>query len=814
MAKKKTAPNKQNNNSRRIKAHQPPATAAPISSLAGIPAPVWFVLAVISGIIIYHPSLSAPFVFDDISSIVNNYAIHIDSFSAADLARLKTGLSGSRPLAMLTFALNYYFGKLNPFGYHALNIVIHILTAAAVYGLTFTTLLLPKNKEHYQDLARPVAMLCGFLFLLHPINTQAVAYTVQRMTSLACLFFVLSLLTYLRGRLSSGAPRCFWWVLAPICAICAFASKQNSATLPLYIVLYELYFFEPTPKRRRTLWAFPIIFVALAGYYTRFDFSDVVSRAAEYHNISYFQHILTQLRGVGLYLSLLVFPHPGRLNLDYDFPYSVNLFQPATTFLSLLLLIGLIFLCVKLFRRRPFISLGIAWFLGNLVIESGLVLADPIFEHRLYLPAIGVLWIISAGLITGWKKLASYNLWLRRASGFGIIAILVLFGTWSYQRNLIWADAVSLWQDTVNKSPDKARPRNNLANAYGSRGDYDKALIECERAIELDPTYGFAYHNMGIIYTHLGDDEKAIEYYMKAITLNSGILAAHNSLAKAYSRQGKYEKAVVGFKFVIKHNPYYTEPYNNLGVAYYKMGKLKEAVKYYLKALQLDPGYAEARHNLGVAYSRQGKYQEAVREYKEALSRLPATAKIHANLGQAYFYLGKKDEAQRTYKKALEYDPELAQAYLGLGQLADSGGDYAEAIKNYQRVIMLKPERVETYNELGNVYYMADRYQEALEIYRQALKLNPEAISVYNNLGLVYTALGRYREAVKAHRNAVKYDPRSPHAYNHLGFLYLHYLKQPAEALAYLRQSLAVAPRQPEAQQLKNTVQRLRTNPN
>ncbi|MBI5787847.1 MAG: tetratricopeptide repeat protein [Candidatus Schekmanbacteria bacterium] len=786
------------NSRRNQKSEQISKTQLPRQEIStGLPVHLfWVIIIILLGIISYWPALTGDFVFDDGRSIVNNYALHIDSFSAANIERLKSLVHDNRTLSLISLALNYYFGRLNPWGYKLVNLIIHILTALSLYRLSLLTFRLPKLQGKYQTMARSIAILTALLFVVHPVNIQAVSYIVQRMTSLACLFFLLTLIFYLQGRQTAGDKRYLYWLPALFFALCALKSKENSATLPIIILIYELYFFESTPRPRFILWTLLLFPALIAYYYTRFDLSTVMYTQARH--ITYGQHLITQLRVIVYYLSLLIFPYPGRLNLDYDFPWSRHLFSPPTGFLSLLLVLGLIFLVFYLIKRNRLISFCLIWFLVNLAIESLLVLADTVFEHRLYLPGIGILWLLSLGLISATGR--------NKALSLVIASIVLLFAFWTYQRNLVWADPVRLWEDTVKKSPDKVRPHNNLANAYGSRGKYGQALLECRKALALDPDFAPVYHNLGLIYAQLGDRQKAVAAYQKAIDLDSGLLETQNNLATLYLKQGNYEKALIGFEFLAKQEPFSPVIQNNLGTVYQKWGQPQKALEYFQKALEIDPSFAEAQLNLGIAFAVQGKIEEALRQYQQTRLLLPNSAEVYYNLGQAYFILGKNKEAKEAYRQALKINAQMGQAYFGLGQLAALEKRYADAVKAYREAILLTPEWVEAYNELGNIYYLTDDYNEALEIYRQALKLDPNAANIYNNLGLVYAAMQQYEQAIQEHRRAQELDPESPVAYNHLGYIYLRQLKQPKEALKYFQTSLAVAPDQEDVEYLRKTV--------
>ena len=364
-------------------------------------------------LVAYSNTFHAPFHFDDSPNIVQNPNIQIKYFTWERLDQLvKNSYKDSiRFFSYLTLALNYYFGGVNVFGYHLVNLIIHVAAGIFLYWFLILTFNLPSLKEKYGPISYKVSLFASLIFISHPIQTESVTYIVQRMASMAGMFYLLSMVLYIKGRLSSGLVRVFYFCGAVLGYLFGIFSKENAAILPFFIALYEFYFFQNldlSPKGKRVLvgliagllilgalgfviWGKRYIQVTIEGYQTRpFTMSE---------------RLLTQSRVVLYYLTLLVFPHPSRLNLDYDFPVSKTILDPPTTLISILIIAGLIGYSIWASRKRPMLSFWILWYFGNLVIESSIFPLEMVFEHRLYLPAVGPFVLFSLLTVRGIERL-------------------------------------------------------------------------------------------------------------------------------------------------------------------------------------------------------------------------------------------------------------------------------------------------------------------------------------------------------------------------------------------------------------------------
>jgi hypothetical protein len=350
--------------------------------------------------IIYSNSFYASFHFDDVTSIVENYSIH--RFD------LKEIFSSSRPILELTFALNYYFGKLNVFGYHLVNLMLHIANGVMLYFILLWTVnsvnsVNPVNSRNFR-----IPLYASLIFIAHPIQTEAVTYIVSRSSVLATTFYLLALLLFIRAfRFSNSSlvtVRPSFYLAGAFLASClGMGTKQEAATLPIMLLIYDFYFISDGDwKILKSHYKIHLIMfstIAIAVYlsfsglkmFISFDYAKGVPMPQE-KSITSFQYFLTQLHVIPYYIRLLFIPV--NLNLDYDWPITMNIDFPTTVFF--ILIIAIIAVAIKLFQKARLISFGIIWFFVTLSVTSSvIVIYDVIFEHRLYLPSVGFAIVIA-----------------------------------------------------------------------------------------------------------------------------------------------------------------------------------------------------------------------------------------------------------------------------------------------------------------------------------------------------------------------------------------------------------------------------------
>jgi hypothetical protein len=373
----------------------------------------------------YSNTFSVPFQFDDPVNITYNPNIQIKVFTWERWSQLikNTYKESIRVFSYFTLALNYYFGGFDVFGYHLVNLVIHIASGIFLYWFLLLTFNLPSLKEKYSSISYKVALFTSLIFICHPIQTQSVTYIVQRMSSMAGMFYLLSMVLYIKGRLSLGRPRLFYFGGMVLSYLLGVFSKENAAILPLFVVLYEFYFFQNfdlSPSGRKIMFSLVAALLILGAFgfilWGR-RYIDVIIEGYAYRTFTMSERVLTQFRVVLYYVTLLIYPHPSRLNLDYDFPISKTILDPPTTLISIFIIAGLIGYSIWTAKKRPVLSFCILWYFGNLVIESSIFPLEMVFEHRLYLPAVGPFVLFSLLTVRGIEKLKYKISFMKPATG-------------------------------------------------------------------------------------------------------------------------------------------------------------------------------------------------------------------------------------------------------------------------------------------------------------------------------------------------------------------------------------------------------------
>ena len=695
-------------------------------------------LIILSGIIAYSNSFHVPFIFDDEYSIRDNRVVH-------DIGNFLFSSTGyeyhrGRFIGYLTFALNYRLGGLDVTGYHIVNLAIHMACALLVYGLVALTFQTPIMKD---SLLAPQAKLIAFfsaaLFVVHPIQTEAVTYIVQRLTSLAALFYVASLYCYVRFRLiaegiepASGgakgkyrhlfrlqAPTVWFYSISIISAILAMKTKEIAFTLPFIVVLYELVFFGSGNLIKRTLWALPLLATVVIIPLTMLKITSIVSQplgkvlsdvsqvTVVQSSVTRWEYLMTEFPVIVTYIRLLFFP--AGQNLDYDYPVYRSFFYPQVmlSFLFLVALFGLgIYLVLRtegrgLRAKREdqnsdlsaqslvpgtqssvlasqssalspafrLMGFGILWFFITLSVESSIIpITDVLYEHRVYLPSIGMIICTVTGAFLLREKVRS-----PRAGRVIIVMLALAIGVLSvatYLRNEVWGDSIRMWKDITAKSPAKERPHYNLGHLYQLQNRFDDAIKQYQLALKLKLDAD-AYNNLGLIYRDRKMPDKAMEQYMLAVKLKPDMPEVYYNLGNIYKDRNMPEKAIECYQAAIALRPDYMEAHLNLGGVIYQAHKVPDkAIEEYLIALKLKPDCAEAYNNLGVIYESLNMPDKAIEEYLIAIKLKPDYIEAHNNLGDIYLKTGRMENARRELMRVLKIEPDDQKARQLLNKIS------------------------------------------------------------------------------------------------------------------------------------------------
>ncbi len=645
---------------------------------------------------VYTSSIKGPFVFDDVVNIQDNPHIRLNEITLNDIvnAGFKSPCS-HRPVANMSFALNYYFNRYDTEGYHVINILIHILAGIALFYLIkvtlallsaqnlkfrFKTNIIPDraNAETHtfanlsvsasSGLFSPtsdeilfISFFTAFIWLVHPLQTQTVSYIVQRMNGMAAMFYILSLLLYVKARLSNSREKKMASFLGCIISgVLSLGSKEIAATLPVFIFFYEWYFLQDLNMKwlkRNSIYL--IGSISIIGFIALYFLgAHPIKNIISTYNAREFtlsQRVLTEFRVVIYYISLIFFPHPMRLNLLHDFPISHSFIHPITTLVSFVAILGLAGAAIFFAKKERLLSFCILWFLGNLLIESSVIGAEIIFEHRLYLPSMFMI-LIFVCLV---YRLANS----KKTGGILLFAVVLILSFWTYQRNIVWGNDIILWKDCVKKSPYKPRQHYNLGVVLARNGNLDQAIEHYRTALKLKPDYSAAYYNLGNALARKGDAESAIYNYRKALKSDPGLFKSYYNIARILSNQGKTDGAIYNYQKALTINSRTPQTLYNLSWIYatseqrkYRNGikAVKLAEKLCLLTGNRQPLALDA---LAAAYAETGNFNKAITIAQKAL-------KLAMQTGPEELILGLKKRL-KLYQVGRPYREDLARKNEG-----------------------------------------------------------------------------------------------------------------------------------------------------
>jgi protein O-mannosyl-transferase len=535
-------------------------------------------------LIAYGPALSGAFLFDDLY-----LPFFSDQLTAAPLLGW---IMGTRPLLMLTYWANYRMSGLEPFSYHLVNVLLHFVNSVLVFVIVRKLLRWKESQPPQREL---VAAFAALVYLLHPIQTEAVSYVASRSETLSVLFCYGAFALFLGRKSESISWRGAFAVI--LLFGMAVLTKEHTAALAALLLLTDVYWRRGPMwegvRRNWRLYAPLTAAAALGGLFIYRVLRDAETAGFGMANLGGREYLFTQFRAIWQYLRMVVLPY-GQ-NIDHPFAISRSLLDHGSIF-GLLALLGVIAMAFYFRDRFPLAFYGLLAFLLLLAPTSSIVpIADPFAERRLYLPMIGLL-LIAADFLTHWR------IPLPRMAG-AFAAVLLALIALTHHRNQVWGDSIALWEDSVEKAPENYRARFNLAFTYYQTGRCQEAVAEYERASLLKTPDEKLYVDWALAHECLNQDDIALERLEQAAQLME---SAHiySQIGMLYGKQGRHTESRVALERALELDPSFDMTYVYLGHLHQEANELAAASERYRQALSLNPQNGDARRNLFAVETR------------------------------------------------------------------------------------------------------------------------------------------------------------------------------------------------------------------
>jgi protein O-mannosyl-transferase len=545
-----------------------------------------FFLLLFIGFEVYQPALNGPFVFDDVYLPFMNPTYFNQSFRM---------WASVRPLLMLSYWVNYQNSGLEVGPYHLLNVLLHIFNSVLAWVIVRKFLELVGEMGWRREL---LAIFSGTLFLLHPIQTESVAYVTSRSECLSVFFLLSALAVFLyRKQTTISIP-----VTIAVLALfgLAVSTKEYAVVLPALFLLTDFWFnpgfkFEGV-KRNWKLYV-PIAAGALLGGLAVLEvLRRSPSAGFQLKAFTWYQYLFTQFRSISAYFRLYFLP--AGQTVDHDFPVSHTILEQGAIG-YLIVLLALAAVAWKYRRELPLASYG---YFGTLLLlaptSSVVPIQDVMVEHRLYLPFICLL-LITVDFLRRWKigigSLASV-----------LSAVLLLCAILTFERNQLWGNPTALWQDAVNKAPAKLRPRSQLAYWQKASGQCAQASEQYAVAATLEKEDSALLIDWGLALDCAGKEDEALTKLQKAAQMDPNA-HVYSQIGMIYGKQSKIEQSLDALATAEKLDARWEMTYVYRGNDYMATGHPEQAIVEYRKALSIDPANQGALDNMSAAQRQLGR---------------------------------------------------------------------------------------------------------------------------------------------------------------------------------------------------------------
>lgn len=669
------------------------------------------------------------------------------------------------PLVHSTFWLEHALWGDNASYYHIVNILLHAFACFLLVAVL-------------KRIEIPGAWVAGFIFALHPVHVESVAWVTEQKNTISALFYLGAAYFYFKYDKERDLKQ-YGYAIGIF--ILALLSKTVTATLPAAMLVLFWW------KRGRLSFKHDVIpllpwFIlgASGGYFTAWvERVFIGAQGADYQSaviLTPVTRVLLAGHVIWFYLAKLLWP----ANLIFIYEHwtlsASNVFDYIYTLGIIGLLSFLVRLAVKPWNGRPTDTLsraplaGFLFFCGTLFPVLGFANVYPfmfsyVADHFQYLASLGILVPIAAGLTLLVDQIALEHRGMGSAVGGVLLALL---GFLSWNQCSMYKDGETLYRVTIERNPSCWMAHNNLGAILLNSGKQAEAQEQFEAALKIREGYPDAQSNECSVLIREGRFQEAIAHGEIALKLRESA-ENENNLAIALADVGRTNEAINHYVVALRIRPNYVEVLNNLGNAYSSVGKKKEALECYQTALKYLPTFADAFANIGVLYSGVGQYAQAIEVYEKAVSLNPNSAQYHGQLGLAYSSVGRNAEAVAQFQASLALFQNGADIWFYLGNALVAMGNFAQSEQPYLNTIRLNPNYVAAENNLASVYYRLGRLPEAINHYQMALRLNPNYAEAHSNLGVSLAASKLVTDAVLEYQKAVQLNPNYADAYNNLG---------------------------------------------
>ncbi len=656
-------------------------------------------LLVCTVVVAYFPAIDGGLLWDDAAHVTKP-----ELRSLLGLARIWFDLGATQqyyPVLHSAFWVEHRLWGDAVAGYHLTNLALHLLCACLFVAAL-------------RRLAVPGAWLAAFLFALHPVHVESVAWISEQKNTLSLAFYLAAALAYFRFDETRSARA---YLVALAFFVFALLTKTVTATLPAALLVVFWW------RRGRIVWRSDVVpllpwFVlgAAGGLFTAWVERTLIGAQGTAFDLGIGQRCLLAGRVVWFYLGKLVWP----ANLTFIYPRWTIDSAAVELWLFPLATIGALATLWWLRSRTRAPLAGVLLFIGGLFPVLGFFNIYPflfsyVADHFQYLASLGLIALAAGGLVRlpgAWRAVPP--------------VLVAGLATLTWQQNRPYRDAETLYRTTIARNPACWMAYNNLAELLVAQGRIAEVVPAYRRTLELNPTSTLAHYNLAVVLQNSGHLPEAIFEFQEALRLKPDYGNAHLGLGLALQTAGRFDAAIAHEEAALKLAPDVPQIYNDLGAVLVESGRIDAGIFRYRQALRLRPDFADAHNNLGIALLAARRPADAMAEYKRALEIQPDFAEAHNNLANVLRKTGQTDAAVKEYRAAIRLVPASAEYHLNLGTVFRFADRLPEAVAEFETALKLRPDYAEAHYSLALVLRDAGRPDEARRHYLEARRLRPD----------------------------------------------------------------------------------------
>lgn len=735
---------------------------------------IYIAIIIVLTTIVYFPAFNNDFTnWDDTGYILKNETIQEINFETIKELFSRYDMGNYHPFTMISLAVDYSLSDFNPpekpgddpkikaSVFHFVNIIIHLLNTLVVFILIYRLMNLFQKKRRFvpgkmslETQSFIIAAITSFLFGIHTLHVESVAWISERKDVLYTLFFLASLLLYLSYLKHKKTG---YFILSILLFIFSLLSKGQAVTLTVTLIVIDFFLGRKLLSGKVILEKVPYFILSLI-------FGIVAILAQKHgeaiHDISeypWLYRILFASYGYTMYIVKMIVP----VNLS-----AINTYPDTNGGLSFVYLgflfpvAAIITLFIISLKKSKIIAFSILFYTLNIFLLLQLLpVGSAIMADRYaYIPSIGFFFLISAGFLWFWNKYPR----VKYIYAVILTTFSVFVGIRTYSQCKVWENSITLWNHTLELNPRAVVAWNNRGSAREKMDDKEGAILDFTEAVKIKTDYTHAFYNRGTAKKDLERYKEAIMDFNLALAIDSLFPEAYHNRGIAYENMNMLDSAIADYTKALSIDPQLYKLYTSRGVAKGKKSDMEAAIEDFNRSLAIEPNNPEAYSNRGFAKVNMMKYEEGLKDYNIAIQLNPYSTEALYNRAIARFKLKDTTGSLSDYDSLIEIDPQHIDGLNNRAVVKFHQNNWKAAIADYSRVLAINPDHVDARFNRAKACFNSGDWKKVIEDYDILLEKYYETSIGFYQRGMAKINLGMQNEGCIDLQTAIQIGQRKP----------------------------------------------------